>query len=133
RGRSALTRFANSRIHQNMVSDETSVRLRVVVDGGRIAQVTTTRTEPDSLERLVDGALAAAALRPADPEHPGLAEPATLPEVDHWDDGPAATTPDQMAGVVGEFVAATEGTEAAGYCSSDSDVHLMATTTGIRY
>src|SRR6185295_17879436 len=34
-GTNALTRFANSRIHQNMASDEAHVRLRVVVDDGR--------------------------------------------------------------------------------------------------
>ena len=59
-GTSSLTRFANSRIHQNMASDEDHVRLRIVVDDGRIAQATTTRLDADGLERLVEGTLAAA-------------------------------------------------------------------------
>ena len=70
-GTNALTRFANSRIHQNMASDEGHVRLRVVVDDGRIAQATTTRLDPDGLERLVEGTIAAARLCPADPSYPG--------------------------------------------------------------
>ena len=71
-GTNALTRFANSRIHQNMASDEAHVRLRVVVDGGRVAQATTTRLDPDGLERLVEGTIAAARLCPPDPDEPGL-------------------------------------------------------------
>ena len=75
-GTNALTRFANSRIHQNMASDDDHVRLRIVVDGGRIAQASTTRVDPDGLERLVESTIAAARLCPADPEYPGLADPA---------------------------------------------------------
>ena len=131
-GRSALTRFANSRIHQNVEADEQQVRLQVLLADGRSAQATTTRIDPEGLERLVEGCLAAAALRPADPEHPGLAEPAALAEVDHWDDATATAAPAARAEVVAGFVAAGQGLEAAGYCSTESTVHVLATTTGIR-
>ena len=60
RGTNALTRFANSRIHQNMASDDDHVRLRVVVEDGRIAQASTTRVDVDGLERLVEHTIAAA-------------------------------------------------------------------------
>jgi len=132
RGHSALTRFANSRIHQNVASDEEHVRLRVIVGEGQVAQATTTRTDPESLDRLVEQTLAAAALRPADPEFPGLAEPAELADVDHWDDATAAADPDARAAVVADFVAAGDGMESAGYCSTDAAVHVLATSTGIR-
>ncbi len=84
-GTSALTRFANSRIHQNMASDEDHVRLRVIVDGGRIAQAATTRVDDDGLARLVERTIAAARLCPPDPSYPGLAPPAALRDVDHFD------------------------------------------------
>ncbi|MFP5254919.1 MAG: TldD/PmbA family protein [Acidimicrobiia bacterium] len=132
-GASALTRFANSRIHQNVASDEQQVRLQVLLDGGRSAQGTTTRTDPQGLGRLVEGCLAAAALRPPDPDHPGLAEPAALADVDHWDDATAGASPDARAEVVAGFVAAGPGLEAAGYCSTEATVHVLATTTGIRF
>jgi len=132
-GHSALTRFANSRIHQNVASDELHVRLRVVVGKGQVAQASTTRVDQEGLERLVEGCLAAAHLRPADPEFPGLAEPGTLAEVDHWDDQTAGADPDARAAVVADFVAAGPGLEAAGYCSTEGLVHVLATTTGIRY
>ncbi len=132
-GHNDLTRFANSRIHQNMASDDDHVRLRVVVDGGRIAQASTTRLDPAGLERLVEQTIAAAGLCPADPEFPGLAEPSVIVEVDHWDPDTATASPDARAEVVSDFVDAGPDLESAGYCSTDGDVHVMASTSGIRY
>ena len=65
-GADALTRFANGRIHQNVSEEAVAVRLTLALDG-RVARTSTTRTDDAGLARLVDGALAAAALRPADP------------------------------------------------------------------
>ena len=132
RGTSALTRFANSRIHQNVASEERHVRLRVVVGDGQSAQAITTRLDDDGLERLVEGTLAAAALRPADPAFPGLAPAAAFTPVDHYDEPTAAAEPDGRAGVVADFVAAGEGLEAAGFCSTSGEVHAIASTAGVR-
>lgn len=133
-GTSALTRFANSRIHQNVDGDDDSVRLRVLLDGGRSAQVSTTRVDRESLERLVEGALSAARLRPADPDAPSLASPAPLADLaDHHDDATATATPDARAEVVADFVAAGAGLEAAGYCSTEGGVHVLCSSSGMRY
>lgn len=131
-GRSALTRFANSRIHQNMDGDDDHVRLQVVLPGGRAAQATTTRTDAESLTRLVDDTLAAAGLLPEDPQHPGLAAPGPVATVDHFDDPTASCTPDDRAAVVADFVAAGAGLESAGYCSTESLVHVLASSSGLR-
>lgn len=132
-GVSALTRFANSRIHQNVASDERQVRLRVVVGEGQSAQAVTTRLDADGLERLVEGALAAARLRPSDPSFPGLAPPGQqLAEVDHYDVETASADPDARAAIVADFVSAGVDLEAAGYCSTEGEVHALASTTGIR-
>jgi predicted Zn-dependent protease len=132
-GTNALTRFANSRIHQNMASDDDQVRLRVVVDDGRIAQATTTRTDADGLRRLVEGTVAAARLCPPDPDYPGLAEPGRVAEVDHFDAATAAASPDARAEVVADFVGAGPDLESAGYCSTDATTHVLCSTTGLRY
>src|SRR5205085_309309 len=50
-GRSSLTRFANSFIHQNVAEDRASIGLTVVIDG-RLASVSTTVTDDDGLHRL---------------------------------------------------------------------------------
>ena len=131
-GTNALTRFANSRIHQNMASDDDHVRLRVVVDGGRIAQAATTRVDDDGLVRLVENAIAAARLCPPDPSYAGLARPAPLLEVDHFDADTAAASPDARAEIVADFVGAGPDLESAGYCSTDADTHVLCSTTGIR-
>jgi predicted Zn-dependent protease len=131
RGHSALTRFANSRIHQNMDGDDDQVRLRVLVDG-RSAQATTTRTDRFGLERLVEGTIAAARLRPSDPDNPGLAGPAEVVPVDHYDEETASVAPDARAEVVASFVTAGDGLESAGYCSSESTTHVLCSSTGQR-
>ena len=132
-GTNALTRFANSRIHQNMASDDDHVRLRVVVDGGRIAQASTTRLDDDGLARLVEGTIAAARLCPPDPEYPGLAGPGSVEEVDHFDPDTAGASPDARAEIVADFVGAGPDLESAGYCSTDADTHVLCSTTGLRY
>jgi len=105
-GSSALTRFANSRIHQNVVEDVVSVTL-VVALGGRVAEASTTRTGADALEALVARALAAAALRPADPDFAGFAPPSAVPLVTHTDEATATATPSDRASIVAAFVDAT--------------------------
>src|SRR4029453_2381446 len=128
-GASSLTRFANSRIHQNVTEELRSVRL-TVAGGGRVARATTARPDDDGLAVLVDGVLAAAALRPEDPDFPGFAPPAPVSPVDHWDDGTAGATPAQRADVVAAFVAAGEGLEAAGFCATSALAHALVATTG---
>jgi predicted Zn-dependent protease len=141
-GTSALTRFANNRIHQNVSEDRRSVRLTVAVDG-KVARAATTRTDAEGLTALVERALAAAALRPADPDFAGFAPPAAVAPVDHWDDGTADATPDERAAVVAAFVDAAGavgegapgpviGVEAAGFCSTGAVSHALVSTTGQR-
>jgi predicted Zn-dependent protease len=130
-GTSSLTRFANSRIHQNVTEDVATVALTLAVEG-RLARVTSSRTDPDSLAALVERAGAAARLRPVDPDFPGLAPPAPVSPVDHWDDATAGATPDQRAEIVAGFVAAAGGFEAAGYCMTRATEQVLASTTGQR-
>ena len=70
-GTNALTRFANSRIHQNMAGDDHHVRLRVIVDGGRIAQASTTRLDARRARAARGGHDRRGPPLPPDPEYPG--------------------------------------------------------------
>jgi predicted Zn-dependent protease len=131
-GRSALTRFANSFIHQNVAEDRASVRLTVVVDG-RLAGASTTVVDDDGLRRLVDSTLEAARLRPIDPDWPGLAPPAPLPDVDHYDAPTAEATPSDRATVVKAFVdAGGRELQAAGFCDTSDADFAYANTAGQR-
>ncbi|WP_326555781.1 TldD/PmbA family protein [Micromonospora sp. NBC_01813] len=111
----ALTRFANSFIHQNVAEAATTVWLRLHLDG-RTAIGSTTLTGADGLTELVDRTLAAVRLCPPDAAWPGLAGPTPLQAAGEWDEATAQAGPDQRAARVRDFVAAAGGLECAGYC-----------------
>ncbi|BEL11422.1 TldD/PmbA family protein [Actinoplanes sichuanensis] len=124
----ALTRFANSTIHQNVASATTGVRLRLHAEG-RSAGGSTTVTSADGLRTLVERTLAAVRVSPVDRSWPGLAPPAPLRlSAGHpgsgersglafgFDEATARADPAERAERVGDFVRAAGGLETAGYC-----------------
>ncbi len=64
-GQSALTRFANNTIHQNVAEEEHHISVRVSF-GGRTARVTTNKHDQDSLRRVVESAEALARVQQDD-------------------------------------------------------------------
>ncbi len=131
-GRSALTRFANSYIHQNVADAGQWARLKVVVDG-RLATASTSRLAT-GLKDLVERALEAAQLRPVDPGWPGLAPPADAPESVAYDEETHVAPPDARAAVVEGFVRAGDGLRltAAGFCSTGGHETAFANSAGQR-
>ena len=130
-GHEALTRFATSFIHQNVADDARQVHLRVALDG-RVAEATANQADDDALARLVRSTVDAARLQPVDPGWPGLAPPAEDAAVDHWDDATADADPGQRAERIADFVAAAEGLETAGFCSTDGVHTAFANSVGQR-
>jgi len=131
RRRNGLTRFANSAIHQHVGEDVTSLELLVVRDG-RVLQLATTRTDPDTLAGFVDHAVEALGQAPVDATWPGFAPDEPQPDTTDVEPDPDAT-PEARAEVVAAFVDADRGGEAAGYCETlDEDVVLAATTGRVR-
>jgi predicted Zn-dependent protease len=111
----ALTRFANSFIHQNVADATTTVRLRLHADG-RTASGATTVTTDEGLRGLVSRTLDAARLCPPDAGWPGLAPPAALASEGNWNEETAKASPEARADRVRAFVDAAGGLETAGYC-----------------
>jgi|SRR5580658_271564 PmbA protein len=66
-GRFALTRFANSTIHQNVEDENHVVSVRTVF-GGRTARATTNKFDDDGLRRVVASAEALAKVQHPDPD-----------------------------------------------------------------
>ena len=97
-----------------MASDDDHVRLRIVVDGGRIAQASTTRVDPDGLERLVEGTIAAARLCP--PIRRTRASPTPRPSSRSTTSTPTPRRrhPTRRAEIVADFVGAGPDLESAG-------------------
>jgi predicted Zn-dependent protease len=117
-GRTELTRFANSFIHQNVGEDYVNVRLRVA-SGARVAAVTGNHADSEALAALVDDALAVAATQRVDPDWPGVAPAVDLAATDFAAPSTVEATPGQRAEVVRDFVAAGSDYLAAGYCDTD--------------
>ena len=143
----ALTRFAGSRIHQNLEQEGINVAIKVAT-GGRVAAAATSGTDRASLADAVERAIRAAAVRPVDPGWPGVAGPAdpaaataaAVTDPERWDDAVAAATPDQRAALVAAFLGnaagagagAGEGIDGAGYCDTQALAQAVATTAGRR-
>ncbi len=131
-GLSALTRFANSFIHQNVAEETSHVLLRVALDG-HVASVSFDGP-PDAqhLGHLADDAIEAARAQPLDPDWPGLTPPTPGLAVEHWDQATAVASPDERARRVRDFVDAAGGLETAGFCSTSSSVAAFQNSAGQR-
>lgn len=138
----ALTRFANSMIHQNVADATTTVRLRLHV-AGRTAGGSTTLTDSDGLRALVERTLAATRLTPPDRVWPGLTPPSHLHHSaghpgsgEHsgldfgFDEATARATPEERATRVRDFVRAAGGLETAGYCRTVYTSAAFANSAG---
>src|SRR5437667_7768306 len=66
-GHSALTRFANNTIHQNVAEENYVVSVRTAFDG-RTARATTNKLDDESLKRVVQASEALARVQQPDPD-----------------------------------------------------------------
>jgi predicted Zn-dependent protease len=124
-----LARFANSSIHQNVMDESSTVRLRLHVNG-RTATRTTNLVTRDGLRDLVEQTRYAAQLCPPDPGWPGLAPAARLTCSGTMDERAATATPAERACAVRDFVTATGGLTTAGYCRTQYWHRSFANTAG---
>src|SRR5262249_29100488 len=109
--RSGLARFAGSTQPQPTLVDDTVVTVRAVRDG-RVGVAVTNRTGDDGLREVAARAADAAERVRADPDFPGLADPAEPARVDGYDDETAALGPDEQARLAAAAIAATGETPA---------------------
>lgn len=127
---SALTRFANSFIHQNVAEEGTAISLTLIA-GDRVSTSSGTVAESD-LESFVERAAATVRVAPPNPDWPGLTEPTDVPESLPVPEDTAQASPADRAGLVSDFVAAGDGMRAAGYCKTDLSRIVFANSTGHR-
>ena len=135
-GESALTRFANSEVHQNVASSEASVNLRVA-RGRRVAVASSGRTDAEGLRALVERAAAIAAYVEELEDWAGLPEPGATnaePVEAAWSDGTGGATPELRADGARAVIAAAdaEGVMAFGSFSTDAEAFAVANSKGVR-
>jgi predicted Zn-dependent protease len=106
-GRSALTRFANNTITQNVSEENYVLSLRVNLDG-RAARATTNKFDDESLRRLAESATALAKVQEPDPDLLPLADASSFdangPKVARAYFETSSIGPKERAQAVGEMV-----------------------------
>ena len=129
---SALTRFANNAIHQNVSERNTQLSVRAVA-GGRSARASTNRLDREAIRGVVEQAIAITRLTESDPELQPLADPAAYPEVSRWFESTACSTPAGRARAVAEAIGAVEaaGQTAAGIYSTEESSFALLNSRGV--
>jgi predicted Zn-dependent protease len=133
-GRSALTRFANNEIHQNVAEDDTVVSLRFV-DGKRIGVASANRGDDDSLRRLARTAGETASLQPEQEWFESLPVPGPTPPAEGaWAASTAEADPDLRAEAAAAVIGAAEGVgaQAFGLVETRSETISVVNSLGIR-
>jgi PmbA protein len=129
---SALTRFANNIIHQNVAEKDVEITLRYFI-GKQIGAASTNRLDEAGLDALVERAKANAKASPEDPNYPGLPEPQAYQRVASWDQNTAEYSAEKRAREVGIVcqMAAEKGLNASGAFSNGSGELVVANTQGV--
>lgn len=137
-GRSALTRFANNAIHQNVAEENYGVSVRTVF-GQRTARASTNKLNDDSLKRVVQASESLAKVQHPDPDllpmadrrEAGTAEPGEFPN--RYFMNTAALTPELRALGVGQMVAVAKQHRltAAGILASAESVEGIFNSRGL--
>jgi len=129
---SALTRFANNRINQNVAEDNALVSVRAVL-GTRIGVASTNRLDDASLKACCEAAASAARIAPEDPAFPGLPEPEEVLEAQRATQAARDFDAEARAGAVASIVeqSRSRGLTAAGKVRVGEHVVAIANSRGI--
>jgi predicted Zn-dependent protease len=128
---SALTRFANNGIHQNMAEVGVQLTVRVVL-GRKTAKATTNRLDRDSMRRVVETACRLARLAPEE-QIPELPHRQRYPRLQRSDARTAKLTPLQRAEGVEKAIRRVKARSlnSAGFLSNQVTTTAMANSNGL--
>ena len=130
----ALTRFANSQIHQNVAETNMSVNLRFVV-GKRVGVASSGRTDEEGLKRLAANAAAIARVVEELDDWAGLPEPTLVEEVTAaYSPATANASPELRAEGVRAVIAAADAARVTAYgsFSTGTETTAVANSRGVR-
>lgn len=129
---SALTRFANNRINQNVAEDNALVSVRAVL-GKRVGVASTNRLDDASLTACCEAAVAAARVAPEDPVFPGLPEPVEPMAAERASESARAFDAEARARAVAAIVepSRSRGLSAAGKVRVGENVVAVANSHGV--
>ena len=135
--RSALTRFANNAIHQNLAEENVAVSVRTVF-AGRTARATTNKIDDDGLKRVVEASESLAKVQHSDPDllpmadaQQGSSSARRIPN--RYFEQTAVVTPEERAELVRAIVGVAEEHRltAAGVVSNSETVEGIFNGRGL--
>lgn len=128
----ALSRFANGHIHQNVAESDAQVSVRAVL-GTRIGVASTNRLDDDSLRACCERAVASARVAPEDPDFPGLPASSGPRAEDRGDASTSSFGAPERAAAVAQLVSpsADRGFTAAGKVEVSDYAIAIANSKGI--
>src|SRR5689334_7018334 len=139
-GKSALTRFANNTIHQNVAEENYGVSVRTVF-GGRTARASTNKLDDESLKRVVQASESIAKVQhpdadllPAPESREARGDSQSTPAIPtRYFEQTAAVTPEQRAQGVAKIVGVAQRHKltAAGIFSSSEAVEGIFNSRGL--
>jgi predicted Zn-dependent protease len=130
----ALTRFANSQIHQNVAETNVAVNLRFVL-GKQVGVASSGRTDEEGLRRLAANAAAIARVVEELPDWGGLPGPTPIQDVAAaYAPATAEASPELRADGVRAVISAadTAGVTAYGSFSTGTETTAVANSKGVR-
>jgi PmbA protein len=134
-GQSALTRFANNTIHQNVAEEGYVISIRVAMDQ-KTARATTNRLDDESLKRAVESAEQLARVQEPDPDLlpvPDKSEVKEGPAVERHFGATAAIKPEDRAVAVEQIVAVARkhNLTTAGIYSTSEHLEALLNSRGL--
>ncbi|HEY3374460.1 MAG TPA: TldD/PmbA family protein [Candidatus Aquicultor sp.] len=131
-GDTALTRYSNNYIHQNVATTNVSLSIRAVVDK-RIGYASTNRLDAESIHEMVDKATLIAKHRPPDKDFVSLPKPLPIEQRDMVARSTLEITPEERARAVAQFINVVEpqNLTAAGAYSTGYTIVGVANTLGV--
>lgn len=130
---SALTRFSNSEIHQNMAEKNTAISIRSIF-GRKIGTSSTNKLETESIKKAVAEAEKNARLSPEDTAFVSLPKSGPVTDSSGYNPETAASTPAGRAEMVSDIIkmAADNRLTAAGSISANEAGIAVANSLGSR-
>jgi len=129
---SALTRFANNYIHQNVEHSDVDVRVRAVI-GRKIGIASTNETSPEALAALAARAFELAGHQRENEDFRSLPRPAPVQSVQAFVEATARCGPEERAAVVSQVcdASARAGLTAAGAFHTTAQELSLANSLGL--
>ncbi len=129
---SALTRFANNAIHQNVSESNAALTVRYII-GKQMGTASTNRLDDNALDQVVERARMNAQASPEDPDYPGQAQPAPYQSISAFDQATAEYSPGKRAQAVGVVcrLSQEKGLNASGAFSTGCNEMAVANSAGV--